>query len=458
MATTPMPAATPAAPPAATPAVTASAVPADVPTQPVRLLLVGAGARGSTYARYAAATGRAEVVAFAEPDPRRGDDAARDHPAAARFDDWRELAGELATAGIAADAVIIATQDAQHAEPAVAFAGLGLHILLEKPMATTEADALRIIDAVNRADVMLAVCHVLRYTPYTTGVKEIVDSGVLGEIVSVEHLEPVGWWHAAHSYVRGNWRREQDATPMLLAKSGHDLDWLSFVVGRPVRKVSSFGGLKHFRRENQPEGATDTCVTCPVEPTCPYSATRLYLGCLGDRDRERWPLAVVTEDRTESGVLAALQDGPYGRCVYACDNDVVDHQVVNLEFEGGATASFTMTAFTPFTHRRTRIFGTHGQLAGDGVTADVTDFRTGQTTTHVLGLDGPDAGSGHGGGDERLVDAFLDAVASGDRDRILSDPATSLEAHQVAWAAERSRHTSTVQSVGAAVGPVGPGA
>ncbi len=343
--------------------------------------------------------------------------------------------------------MIIATPDAQHAEPAVEFARLGYHILLEKPMATSEQDALRIIEAVRAAGVMLAVCHVLRYTPYTTRVKEIADSGVLGEIISIEHLEPVGWWHAAHSYVRGNWRREQDSTPMLLAKSGHDLDWMSFIVGRPVRKVSSFGGLKHFRRENQPEGATDTCVTCPVEPTCPYSAPRLYLGCLGNPDRERWPLTTVTRDRTERGVLDALRDGPYGRCVYACDNDVVDHQVVNLEYEGGATASFTMTAFTRFDHRRTRIFGTHGQLEGDGVTATVTDFRTGQSTTHTLGLPGPDAGSGHGGGDERLVDAFLRAVASGDPGPILSDPATSLEAHQVAWAAERSRRTATVQSL-----------
>ncbi|MBY8885267.1 Gfo/Idh/MocA family oxidoreductase [Streptomyces sp. PTM05] len=412
-------------------------------TSRVRLLLVGAGARGGTYARYAASTGRAEVVAFAEPDPQRAADTARDHPGATGCADWRALAAQ----GIDADAVIIATQDSQHVEPAVAFAGLGHHILLEKPMATTEADAERIVEAVGRAGVMLAVCHVLRYTPYTTGVKQIVASGVLGEIISVEHLEPVGWWHQAHSYVRGNWRSTADAAPMLLAKSSHDLDWLSFIVDKPVRRVSSFGGLKHFRRENQPEGATDTCLTCPVEPACPYSAPRIYLGCLGDPNRERWPLNVVTRERTTQGVLDALEEGPYGRCVYACDNDVVDHQVVNLEYEGGATASFTMTAFTPFEHRRTRVFGTHGSLDGDGVTATVTDFRTGSTTPHTLGLDGPDAGSGHGGGDERLIDAFLQAVSTGDPRWILSDPVTSLEAHQVAWAAERSRHTATVQTL-----------
>jgi hypothetical protein len=212
--------------------------------------------------------------------------------------------------------------------------------------------------------------------------------------------------------------------------------------------VSSFGGLHHFRRENQPARASETCVTCPVEPSCPYSAPRLYLGCLGDPERERWPLAAVTADRTEQGVLEALREGPYGRCVYACDNDVVDHQVVNLEYQGGATASFTMTAFTPFGQRRTRIFGTHGQLEGDGVTATVTDFRTGRTTVHTPGLQSPGTHDGHGGGDEGLVDAFLAAVAEGDPGRILSDPVTSLEAHRVAWAAERSRRTSTVQMLG----------
>ncbi|MFF5789685.1 Gfo/Idh/MocA family protein [Streptomyces sp. NPDC012693] len=418
----------------------------DSPTEPavktLRLLLVGAGGRGSTYATYAAGTGRAEVVAIAEPDHDRAAAARERHPGAELFDDWRALAQKAPDA----DAVVIATQDTEHLEPAVRFAELGYHILLEKPMATSEEDARQITKAVQKAGVMLAVCHVLRYTPYTAGVKEIVDSGRLGDIVSVEHLEPVGWWHQAHSYVRGNWRREDQASPMILAKSSHDLDWISYIVGAPVRKVSSFGSLMHFRPENRPADAADNCLDCPVESTCPYSAKRLYLGCLGDPDRERWPLNAVTPARTVEGVEQALREGPYGRCVYACDNDVVDHQVVNLEYEGGVTASFTMTAFTPFTHRKTRIFGTRGSLDGDGVRATVTDFVTAQEETVVLGVDGPDAGSGHGGGDESLVDAFLDALATGDRSRILSDPATSLESHLVAWAAERSRLTDTVQT------------
>lgn len=398
-------------------------------------------ARGSAYASYAVATGRAEVVAVAEPDQRRAVEARATHHGAEIVDDWRDLAARPPQA----DAVIIATQDRHHAQPAVRFAELGYHLLLEKPMAATEQEVLAVLDAVDRADVMLSVCHVLRYTRYTSAVKEIIDAGRLGDIASIEHLEPVGWWHQAHSYVRGDWRREDLASPMLLAKSCHDLDWISYIMGKAVRKVSSFGNLMHFRPQNRPATATARCLDCPVEPSCPYSAKRLYLDCLGNPEREAWPLDAVTSARTIDGIEEALRDGPYGRCVYTCDNDVVDHQVVSLEYENGSTASFTMTGFTPFTRRRTRIFGTHGCLEGDGVKAVITDFVTGREQTLVLGDSGSDAASGHDGGDERLMDAFLDALDTGDASHILSNAGTSLESHRIAWAAERSRRTSTVQ-------------
>ncbi|MFI6505740.1 Gfo/Idh/MocA family protein [Nonomuraea typhae] len=391
------------------------------------LAVVGAGSRGAGYTRHL--EGRARVVAVADPVPSRR---AR-FPEAARYADWRDLAALPRQA----DAVIIATQDAGHVEPAVRFAELGYHILLEKPMAVTEADCRTIVAAAEKAGTVFAVCHVLRYTAYTQALKALVDGGRIGEIVSVQHLEQVGWWHQAHSYVRGNWRRTGESTFMLLAKSCHDLDWLVHVLGEKVTRVSSFGGLKHFRPENRPEGAADRCLDCPVEPACPYSAPRLYLPMAG---REVWPLDTITEDVSEAGVRAALRTGPYGRCVYACDNDVVDHQVVNMEFASGATAAFTMTAFTPLGHRQTRIFGTHGSVEGDGVRLTVTDFVTGRPyviDTSVTG-DGTAAG-GHGGGDAGLMRAFLDAVETGDRSAVLSSPGESLHSHLIAWAAERSR-------------------
>lgn len=411
--------------------------------EPVTIAVVGAGSRGQQYARLAAQSGRGRVVAVAEPVPARRERMAREHGLApeAVFDDWTALA----RAGRLAEVAVIATQDRYHAEPAVALAGLGYHLLLEKPIAPSEPEALRIVAAAEEAGVYLSVCHVLRYTPFTRRVRALLESGRLGEVVTVQHMEPVGWWHFAHSFVRGNWRREELSTSMLLAKSCHDLDWLQYVVGRRPLRVSSFGGLFHFRADQAPPGAGERCVECPVETNCPYSAARLYRSCLGDPVRERWPLGVVVETPTPEAVESALREGPYGRCVYHCDNDVVDHQVVNIEYEGGVTASFTVAAFTPMAGRKTRVLGTRGYLESDSSTIHLCDFVTGeeQTIDVWAGLDAS-AAQGHAGGDEGLVDAFLTAIAGDDPSTIKTGPVESLNSHRLVWAAERARREGTI--------------
>jgi predicted dehydrogenase len=407
---------------------------------PVALLVVGAGQRGRAYARHAVRSGAGRVVAVAEPDPGRRDRFAREFglPADRVFDSWAELHGRERLA----DAAIVATQDRDHEEPAVLLAGQGYHLMLEKPMAPMAGPAARIAEAVQRAGILFAVCHVLRYTPYTDVVKGVLDSGRIGRVVSIQHLEPVGWWHHAHSFVRGPWRDTASSSPMLLAKSCHDIDWLLYLAGQPARRVSSFGGLSHFRPAEKPAGAADVCLDCPVEPDCPYSAKRLYFARLAD-DPDGWPLSVVTPVATEEALVAALRSGPYGRCVYNGDNDVVDHQVVTMELADGATVSFTMTAFTPYEQRKTRIFGTHGYLEGDGARLRVVDFRTGaEELVEVAESTSAD----HSGGDRALVDAFLAAVATGDAGLIRSDAATSLAGHRVVWAAEQARLTGTVVS------------
>jgi predicted dehydrogenase len=357
------------------------------------------------------------------------------------YRDWTELAA----AGRIADAAVIATPDRLHTQPAIALADQGYHLMLEKPMAPTEAEAVRIVDAVDRNKVIFALCHVLRYTSYSRTLKGILDSGRIGQVVSVQHLEPVGWWHHAHSFVRGGWRDSRTSAPMLLAKACHDIDWLMYLVGQPVRRVSSFGRLSHFRPEARPAGAADNCLDCPIEPRCPYSAPRLYLGCLGDPDREFWPLSAVTADHTEAGVREALRTGPYGRCVYASDNDAVDHQVVSMEFTDGTTGSFTMTAFTPFEQRKTRLFGTHGYLDGDGVHLRMVDFRTGaEDIIRTPANTGDSIEADHGDGDRALVDTFLAAVVANDPALLNSDAATSLASHRVVWAAEQARHDGSV--------------
>jgi predicted dehydrogenase len=407
---------------------------------PVTIAVLGAGARGATYAGFAAQHGdRARVVALAEPRAGRRDALADELgvPAGLRFAGWRELAARPRLA----DAVIVATPDREHAGPAATFAGLGYHVLLEKPIAPTWDECVAVVEAVERAGVILAVCHVMRYTPYTEAVRRAVAGGAVGQVVGVEHLEPVGWWHFAHSYVRGNWRREDGSGPSLLTKCCHDLDWLRHVVGRPALSVSSRGGLHHFTAASRPPGAADRCLDCAVEPDCPYSATRLYLGFLNDPKRRSWPLPVLTADLTERGVRRALRDGPYGRCVYACDNDVADHQVVTIEFDGGVTATLTMSAFTPHGRRRTRIMGTRGFLEGDGHQVTVTDFVTGRTGPAGPAEAAAPTGGSHGGGDYGVIGAFVDAVASGDRSLVRTGPRESLESHLMAFAAERSRLT-----------------
>ena len=408
--------------------------------RPVTLAVVGAGSRGRTFSGFAERyPEQARVVAVAEVRADRRDHLADRFDVAAdrRFDDWRELAGR----GRIADAVVVTTPDREHAGPARRFCELGYHVLLEKPMAPTRAECVEIVGAVESSGVILAVCHVLRYTAYTEAVKRVVDEGRLGRIIGVEHLEPIGWWHFAHSYVRGNWRRSTDSGPTVLTKCCHDFDWLRHIVGREALTVSSQGGLRHFTAANRPPGAADRCSDCPVEASCPYSAVRLYIGGLGDPQRERWPLSVVTTDLTEQGIRAALRDGPYGRCVYACDNDVADHQIVQIDFEGGITATLTMSAFTPFAQRRTRIMGTHGFLDGDGEQISVTDFVSGRVESIALADKSASTDGSHRDGDLGVISAFVQAVATGDRTLIRSGPRESLEGHLMAFAAERSRLT-----------------
>jgi predicted dehydrogenase len=413
---------------------------------PVSMIVVGAGQRGAGYARWAQRNpDRASVVAVAEPRTVRRTRLAAEHGIAAgnAVADWRQLAER----GRIADAVLICTQDRMHAEPAEAFAALGYHILLEKPMAPDEAGCRRIVAAVEKARSILAVGHVMRYTPYTRAVKEIVDSGQLGDIMSVQHLEPVGFWHHAHSYVRGNWRRGDIAASMLMAKSCHDLDWLQYILGQVPLRVSSFGSLTHFTPASRPAGAADRCAGCAAEADCPYSAPRFY-GDLLRRGEHGWPLSVIVDEFTPAALDEALRDGPYGRCVYACDNDVVDHQVVALEFPGAVTATFTMTAFSEPAPRSTRLFGTRAELVGDGRTIRVYDFlsRSERLITPVP------AGSvhtadGHDGGDAGLMEAFTAAVAAGDRAMIKSGPRESLASHLAVFAAERARLNGTVETV-----------
>ncbi len=351
------------------------------------------------------------------------------------MDHWRQLLERPKLA----DAAAITVQDSLHLEVATALAEKGYDLLLEKPMATHPEDCQTIADAVKRHGVRCAVAHVLRYTPYTQKLKALLESKVIGEIVSIQHLEPLGYWHQAHSYVRGHWAKEAESSFMLLAKCCHDIDWLTYLVEVPCRRVSSFGGLAHFHRDAMPDRAAGRCLDCEMESSCPYSAKKIYLDALAAGNKG-WPVSVVAEQPTQESVTEALWTGPYGRCVYACDNDVVDHQVVNMQFANGVTASLTMTGFSAANRfRKTRIFGTHGEIEGDGETLAVHEFLTDETKTYDMKLLYGEATDGHGGGDAGLMDAFVTALADRQPHHILSDVNVSLASHQLVFAAEQAR-------------------
>ncbi|MFH0921595.1 MAG: Gfo/Idh/MocA family oxidoreductase [Fibrobacterota bacterium] len=415
--------------------------------KPVTYIIAGAGGRGQVYAEYALGhPEQAKVIGVAEPNEALRDRMVKNHsiPKENIFTDWAAMAARPKFA----DAVIIATQDKMHEAPAIAFAEKGYAMLLEKPMAPTEAGCRNIVEAALRHNILFAVCHVLRYTRYTQALKTALNAGVIGDIVSIQHMEPVGFWHQAHSFVRGNWRNEAKSSPMLLAKSCHDLDWMRYIMGRPCEALSSFGSLCHFRKSEKPKAAGNAmrCIDCAYEAECPYSAKKIYLRDKIQQGKTGWPVNVITLEPTEATVLQALKEGPYGRCVYECDNDVVDHQVVSMQFEGGRTGSFTMTAFSQLAGRRTRIFGTRGEISVKDEDIECYEFMTDKWRKIELPPPpaSPQGHSGHAGGDYELMKHFTAAVAANDPGKVLSGPQETLETHRMVFAAETARREGRV--------------
>lgn len=419
---------------------------------PVRVIVVGAGQRGRTYSLFATIhPKRMQVVGVADPRTFARNELQQQHGVKDEnvFENWCHVADRDKFA----DAVFICTPDRLHKEPAVALAKKGYHILLEKPMAVTPEDCTEIVEACVQSGVMLTVCHVLRYDPLIHQIKELLSAGAVGDVIHIQHLEPVGYYHFAHSFVRGNWRNEAESSFALLAKSCHDLDLIHhWAGGRRCLKVSSFGALSHFRKEDKPAGAADRCLNCPVEKSCAYSACKIYLERV-KQGHVSWPVSVICPSSIPDieSVTEALRSGPYGRCVYECDNDVCTNQVVNMEFEGGLTAAFSMVAFTEeICNRRTTIYGSKGELSCNGREIRVFDFLSQKATIHnVKPLVPGDFGKGgHSAGDSHLVDTFISAIESGDASLIRSGPLETLRSHKLVFEAERSRRESRVVNCG----------
>lgn len=397
-------------------------------------VLAGAGQRGRhVYGAWALDhPDDLRFVAVAEPDPVRREAFGNSHriPGSRRFSSWEGLLDGPQIA----DAAVIATPDRLHHAPALAALSAGYRVLLEKPMAPTLDQTIDLVRRARDTGDGLHVAHVLRYTPFFRALHRIIDSGRLGDVVSVRHQENLVAWHMAHSFVRGNWAQEKVSSPMIVQKCCHDFDILQWNLPARVTRLASDGGLFEFRPERRPPDATDRCIDgCPVAG-CPYDARRIYLR----PEVTGWPVHVITEDLSTEARLDALTTGPYGRCVYTAESDVVDHQVVTMVLEDGATVTLTMQGHSHEEGRTMRYDGTRATLRGIfGARQEITvhDHATGGVESIPIS----DVGGGHGGGDEGLIAEFVQAVRSGSSSP--TGAGASLESHLLAFLAEEARRS-----------------
>jgi predicted dehydrogenase len=390
----------------------------------IRAVVLGAGYRGRAYADYALAhPDQFEIVGVADPVQ------AEVIPAPKYWNDWRSCLDDRPEA----DVVIIAMPDSLHHEPALMALDAGYHLLLEKPISPTEEECREVIAKALERKRLVLVGHILRYTAYFAHIKALIDSGELGDVVSIAHQESAGFWKVAHSYVRGNWANSKRSSPIILAKCSHDIDLFVWWLGRKCRKVSSFGSIKLFRPEMKPKGAAKCCVNCPpaIEKRCVWSARNMYV-----RHDE---LKYLFADQSDEAMEKLISETEYGKCVYQSDNDVPDHQTVTMEFEGGATVSHVMTGFTNRNVRTTRIALTRGEIIGDGENLDICRFDGNPVETGVPMIYRLPNSSRHGGGDFNLVSELVRIVRRGDEDEIRQITEESLQSHLICFAAEKSR-------------------
>lgn len=349
-----------------------------------------------------------------------------------------------------ADAIIIATHDRDHVRMAIKSLSLGYAILMEKPISPIKEELLRLLDAHKQYPQPVMICHVLRYAPAYVKIKKLLEQGRIGRLLSIDWLEQVCYWHQSHSYVRGNWRREEDSSPMIMAKCCHDLDLLQWYAEAKSVSVYSIGERMFFNKENAPYDAANRCFECKYNKDCPYSAEYQYI----DRWKKAgspkscWPWNVIDDSlvNTEESLRKAYKNGSYGRCVFACDNDVVDHQVVVTCFENGVVANLTMTAFANDGGRRATFRGSLGEIEFNQTEDSIRISQYGkETCIYKLGewlKSELEDTFGHGGGDTKLIDGFYDLLSQGVQTGTTLE--NSVESHLMALAAEESRKQGRV--------------
>jgi predicted dehydrogenase len=396
----------------------------------LKIAVIGAGVRGTSLARKVVTSGMdAEISAVAEPDLLKRERFAEEFKLKKLyiFTGWEEM---LSNPGNI-DAAIIATLDNQHTDPALGCLSNGWHILIEKPLADTFKDCLQIVSLQKEMKRVIAVCHTLRFMEGYRKLKDLLSAGIIGELIHVEHMEAISNIRFAHNYVRGRWSQEKLNTFLLLHKCSHDIDFICWLFNEKCVSVSSFGSLKYFTRTKAPAGSTKRCTdSCSIESSCPYSALKIYVN--GSPDE--WPARDIDAPHNKESHLEAIKNGPYGKCVWHGENDVVDHQTVMMEFEGGATATCTLTGFSATNGRRVRLQGTRGEILFDEAsgTISITEFYGNKND--IINITPP---ASYHPEDQDIVDEWISSVLSAAT--VTVDAAEALRTHAVVFAAERSR-------------------
>lgn len=400
---------------------------------------IGLGNRGKDayLPEFAKFQNQVEIVAVADPDEAKRKDVARQYgiPENRCFTSGEELLKQPKMA----DALCIATMDQLHVAQAIPALEKGYDLLLEKPVSPSLAECRAIQEVAHRTGRRVVVCHVLRYTPFYKKVKELLERDAIGQVISIQAIENVGYWHQAHSFVRGNWCNSGSSSPMILQKCCHDMDLYLWLGGKTSKRVSSFGSNYYFNAEHAPKGSAKRCMDgCEAKEQCPFDAEKIYIQHpkIGIANgNTSWPNEVLALHPTVENIYEAIQNGPYGRCVFACENNVVDHQVVNVEMTDGSTLNFTMCGLTEQNTRFAKFMGTKGELVADLSAKSITVHPFGQAEQIVeVQTEG-----GHGGGDAGIVAEFIDLMLGKPTSSSLTSLDVSLESHYIALAAEKSR-------------------
>ena len=398
----------------------------------VTAMLIGAGDRGANaYASYAFNNpGTIKFVAVVEFNEERRKHFQKVHniPDDMAFDNWNDAFAK----GKLADAVLICTNESYHYEPTKLAMSQGYHILLEKPITQSPETSVEIGDMASDYDKVFMLCYVLRYTPFFAEMKKVLDSGVIGDVKIIVHQENVGMAHYSHSFVRGTFSKESEAGPMILSKCCHDMDILNWLTGSYCTHLMSYSTPTYFRPENAPESAPLRCTDgCPHSDTCYFYAPKMY-----SAPRSGFNVDMISLDKTPEGRMKALEEGRFGRCVYHCDNDVVDNQIINMKYANGAIVSFSMSSYSEECYRALKICGTKGEIIGnlEENSFIIKEFATGKNDVVKVStvLDR------HSGGDYFLMTDFVKLIREGKQGG-RTETKGAVDSHVMCFAAEKSR-------------------